>query len=114
MLTGVMSMNVEGPKLVKAAIGLLIGTAPLLFWIVLYAGAKKWPFDLRPLVPWMRAVRYVTWGCGLVLLVTGVPWPYPMAFVTFSIGLSFPEAWARRYASSAADLENASPFRRRT
>jgi hypothetical protein len=96
-------MIVDEPKLVKAGIGVLIGAAPLLFWVVLYAAAKKWTFDFRPLMPWMRAVRYITWGCGFVLLVTGGPWPYPIAFVTFSVGLSFPEAWAREQASSTTE-----------
>ena len=101
-------MHVEGPKLVRGALGLLISAAPLLFWIMLYAVARKWPFDFQPLLTWMRAVRYVTWACGLVLMVAGAHWPYPMALITFSLGLSFPEGWARRHASSAPQREDAS------
>jgi hypothetical protein len=79
----------------------LLIIAPFVLWGVLYVAVRKWSLDLRPLIPRFRVFRWVAWSCGLLLYVgyflgAHYPWGFPIAVVTFSIGLSFPESWLKR------------------
>jgi hypothetical protein len=74
---------------------------PFIVWLALYVAAGWRSIGLRPLLPWLRILRWVGWGLAIALYLThfahdGFPWVYGAAMFAFSTGLSFPEGWVKR------------------
>jgi len=89
------------PLLTKIVISAVVLAAPFLVWLALYAAARAFSVDLRPILPLMRVLRWVAWGGGLALCLAYLahndfPSSYGMASLSLSIGLSFPETWIKR------------------
>ena len=95
-------MTLDGTKVLTIAMAALISVAPFFLWLALYFAAGSWPLDYRFLIRWIRVLRWITWSSGLVLLLLNfggighIHSPYPMALISFSIGLSFPQEWLKR------------------
>lgn len=81
---------------------------PLVFWLTMYWAARWWSINWRPILPWLKILRWVSWGCGtgmvLISLARSVfPVAYGMVILGFSAGLSLPQSWVkRRFADSIA------------
>lgn len=74
---------------------------PLVFWLAMYVAACCWSINWRPVLPWLKILRWVGWGCGVALILTSLarnifPDSYGVAILGFSAGLSLPESWVRR------------------
>ena len=88
---------------------------PLVFWLAMYVAARWWSINWRPVLPWLKILRWVVWGCGVALVLTslarnGFPVSYGLIILGFSAGLSFPETWVKR--RFAAELRETQYFRR--
>ena len=106
-------MRFGGSKVLAIEIVLAFTIAPLVVWLALLTFARQWPVALRPIVPWMRLLRWVCWILGLALVVAYLvfdllPLAYGIAFLTFSLGLSIPENWAKRRL--AAEIVESDPL----
>jgi hypothetical protein len=80
---------------------LLLAPAPFIIWLALFVAARR-SINLRPVLPWLRILRYLAWGVGITL---GVVWlatgrfiwvGYEGAIIGFSAGLAIPEGWVKR------------------
>jgi hypothetical protein len=99
-------MTLDGTKVLTIAMAALISVAPFFLWLALYFATRSWLLDYRFLARWIRVFRWITWSSGLVLLLLNfggighghIHSPYPMALISFSIGLSFPQEWLKRRA----------------
>jgi hypothetical protein len=74
---------------------------PLIIWLALYLAARQSSLSLRPVLPWLRILRWLGWGLGLVLFLMHLdrdtfPVAYGIAMFTFSTGLALPEGWVKR------------------
>jgi hypothetical protein len=79
----------------------------MIVWIALYGAARWWSIGLRPVLPWLKILRWVGWGLAIALYVIHFaldrfPWAYGAAVFAFSAGLALPESWVKR--RSAPDL----------
>ena len=94
-------MSLHPPRLVAAEVVAILMVVPMLLWLALYAAARFGSFALRPVLPWLRALRWTGWILGMALLVAYVigdvlPLAYGVALLSFSIGLAIPERWVKR------------------
>jgi hypothetical protein len=80
---------------------LLLAPAPFIIWLALWIAARR-SINLRPLIPWLRVLRWLGWGAGLMF---GFAWlatdrfvwiTYECALIGFSAGLGIPEGWVKR------------------
>jgi hypothetical protein len=90
---------------------------PFVVWGVLYVAVRRMPSHLRLLMKRLRVLRWITWCLAIAFwLFTFVSasqlirWSFGSAFLTFSIGLSFPQNWLKGKAGSPSPaIINASP-----
>ena len=85
---------------------LAIAAVPFAVWAILGLVAHVWEVSLRPILPWLRALRWLVWLIGMPLIVTAVT--SHKLYWLFSIGISLTsasvlfglvEGWVkRRYA----------------
>jgi hypothetical protein len=92
---------IEGHRALAIEIGSALMTFPLIIWLALYLAARQWSVSLRPILPWLRILRWLGWGFGLALFFVHLdrdtfPVAYGIAMFTFSTGLALPEGWVRR------------------
>ena len=95
------NMNGGRERLLFCEVLLLI--SPFVLWATLSAAARREKSIPRFILPLLRALRWFGWISGAVILIVGGldfygfhGWPYGIALVTFSIGLSFPESWVKQ------------------
>ena len=110
-------MNLEEARRLGIGIWMSLTLAPFVIWLALYAAARR-SFRLRPLVPWMRTLRWIAYGSGVALGLAHFTsahfshdFTYAAAVLTFSIGLSFPESWlkGRFPLTETSDISGANP-----
>jgi hypothetical protein len=93
------SRAMSGSKVLSLEIGSLLITAPMIVWFSLYVAALQ-SMKLRPVLPWLRVLRWVGWGLGIVFFLAALArnsFPtYGCAMSAFSAGLSLPEGWVKR------------------
>ena len=94
-------MNIDGSKVLGIEVMSALIAAPMLVWIALYGASRWWSIGLRPALPWLRTLRWASWGLAIALYITHFarehfPWAYGAAFVAFSAGLALPESWVKR------------------
>lgn len=97
-------MNIDSSKLLAIETFSVCSVSPHIIWLALYGASRRWPIDPRPVLKWLRILRWVGWGIaiplGLLALARNHFPIYGLAMSTFSTGLSFPESWLkRRFAS---------------
>ena len=79
---------------------------PLAFWLIIYSATRWWSINWRPILPWLKFLRWVGWGCGTAIVFISLarsvlPVGYGVIMLGFSAGLSLPESWVkRRFAAS--------------
>jgi hypothetical protein len=74
---------------------------PLILWLAMYLAARWWSINWRPILPWLRILRWLGWGFGGVLVLASMvrnvfPITDGVLILTFSAGLSMPESWVKR------------------
>jgi hypothetical protein len=94
-------LQMDGSKLLAIEVTSALVASPLIVWLALYLAARWWSLGLRPVLPWLRVLRWVGWGLGIALYLTyfardRFPWVYGAAMLSFSIGLLLPEGWVKR------------------
>jgi len=82
---------------------LAIAVSPFAVWGIVVMAARIWGARLLGILPWLRALRWLTWLGGLLLSLTaliseGRRWLTPFAIAAFaaSLGSSLAEAWVQR------------------
>lgn len=78
----------------------ILVVGPLIVWLGLYLAAASGS-QLRPALPWIRAVRWFGWASGVVLFIghwayESIPRSFGLALLTFAIGLAMPEGWVKQ------------------
>ena len=94
-------VNVDGHKLLAIEIGSVVAAAPMIVWFALYVAARWGTIGLASVLPWLRILRWVTWGLAVALFIAHFthdrfPWAYGAAVFAVSAGLSLPEGWVKR------------------
>jgi hypothetical protein len=93
-------MNIDSSKLLGIEIFSVLSILPHVIWLTLYGASRRRPIDARPVLRWLKILRWVGWGFGVALgllaLARGHFPIYGLAMSTFSTGLSFPESWLKR------------------
>ena len=74
--------------------------SPLLLWLAFYAAARWSSSNLRPIIPYLRAMRWVGFTLGALLFLISLVRDdfrgfYGAALLTFSAGLGIPEWWVK-------------------
>jgi hypothetical protein len=104
-------MNIGSSKLLAIEVFALFSLLPHIIWLSLYVASKQWPIDARPILRWLKILRWVSWGLAGTLGLLAVArnhFPiYGLAMSTFSTGLSFPGSWLkRRFAGDLTESPN--------
>ena len=91
---------IEGHKALAIGVGSALMAVPLILWLALDLAARRWSVSLRPALPWLRIMRWLGWGLGLVLFLIHLdrdtfPVAYGIAMFSFSTGLALPEGWVK-------------------
>ena len=94
-------MNMDASKLLAIEISSAFVALPLVLWFTLYLAARWWSINSRPVLPWLRILRWLGWGFAIVLLFVHLandhfPFAYGTALTAFSAELSLPESWVKR------------------
>jgi len=99
-------MNIGSSKLLAIEVFALFSVLTHIIWLSLHVASRRWPIDARPILRWLKILRWVSWGLAGTLCLWAVArnhFPiYGLAMSVFSTGLSFPESWLKR--RFAADL----------
>jgi hypothetical protein len=81
----------------------IIAASPFVIWGLLAIIGQAWNTNLRGVLPWLRALRWVTWGSAMLLLLVALAtngrlWLVPFGGITIgaSAELSFVEQWIKR------------------
>src|SRR6266542_4308585 len=97
-------MNIDSSKLLAIETFSVFSVLPHIIWLALYGASRRWPIHPRPVLKWLRILRWVGWGIaiplGLLALARNQFPIYGLAMSTFSAGLSFPESWLKRRIAS--------------
>lgn|SRR5579871_826074 len=93
-------MSIDPSKVARIEFGWAMFALPLIFWVGMYWAARCWSINWRPILPWLRILRWVGWGCGVAMFFisrTRSIFPPGDALVVlgFSAGLSLPESWVK-------------------
>ena len=93
-------MPLEPSRISHIEIPSTLFALPLVIWLTLYSAERWLSLNSRPILPWLKALRWIGWVLGVVLLLLSVTsahlrWVYGVAVMTFSGGLSIPESWIR-------------------
>ena len=93
-------MSIDASRVAAIEFWSAFTALPLVFWLAMYVAARWWPINWRPILPWLKILRWVSWGCGVALFFTYlariVPAIYVLLTLGFSGGLSLPESWVKR------------------
>jgi hypothetical protein len=87
----------------KLALAAIFLGSPYVLLLVLYLTARCSAIDMRRVVPWIRALRWLTWFMTGVLLLMGlVLAPFPLSYgylsLCFSSGVTLVDSWvAKRF-----------------
>jgi hypothetical protein len=95
------AMHIDSSKLLAIEIFAAFSVLPLIIWLALYLASRRWPIDARPILRWLKILRWVGWGFGMALCTLTLarehfPIIYGLAMTTFSTGLSIPQGWLKR------------------
>jgi hypothetical protein len=103
-------MDILRDKIFKIAIFVALVVAPFVFWLSYYGLARFSSMDLRKAVPWLRALRWVTWIPAMVLMFAAVVndgfhylFSYGCGLFSFFAGLSFSESWLKKRLNLDSD-----------
>ena len=109
-------LRIMRPEAKLMLLGLLAISAALPFITigVLAVMARFWKTNPRVTLPWLRALRWLTWLIGLSLVAAVFKYPHLLAFphlalypsigmslLTVSAGLGISEDWVRRKAPAS-------------
>jgi hypothetical protein len=94
-------MRIDPSKVAAIEFASAFVALPLVFWLAMYVAARWWSINWRPILPWLKILRWVSWGCGVALGFASlarniVPSSYLLLTLGFSAGLSLPESWVKR------------------
>jgi hypothetical protein len=94
-------MSIDPSKVAGIEFALALSALPLIFWLGMYWAARQWSINWRPILPWLRILRWVGWGCGAAMFFISLtrsifPIGYGVVVLAFSAGLSLPESWIKR------------------
>ena len=94
-------MSIDPSKVAATEFTAAFFALPLLFWLAMYMAARWWSINWRPVLPWLKILRWMSWGCGTALFVSALarhvfPLAYGIIIFGFSAGLSIPESWVKR------------------
>jgi hypothetical protein len=62
-------MNIDASKVLAIEITSTFIILPLILWLTLYVAFRWWSINPRPVLPWLRTLRWLGWGFGIVLLL---------------------------------------------
>ena len=99
----------DSHKILAIEISATVFVAPIIGWLALYVAAPWGSLGLRPVLPWLRVLRWAAWGLAIALSVAYLadnhfPFIYGLAMSSFSSGLALPESWVkRRFAPDLID-----------
>jgi hypothetical protein len=105
-------MDILRVKPFAIAVGIALVAAPLVFWLFFYCLARFSSVDLRNAMPWLKALRWVTWILSMALAGAAVVVdpihlhylaPYGFALFSFSAGLSIPQGWLKKRLGLESD-----------
>jgi hypothetical protein len=94
-------LNTSESKVLAIEVGAALIASPIIIWLALYWVARWSSIGLRPVLPWLRILRWVGWLLAIALYITHFardrfPWVYGAAVSAFSVGLALPESWVKR------------------
>ena len=90
----------------KVVTASLIWIAPILAWVGLYAVARVFSASLRPVLPWLSAVRWLAYVAGIILWFAYPNLNLCVSCLAASAGLSLPQSWIkRRFAPELIERE---------
>ena len=95
-------MSVDASKVAAIEFTSAFIALPLVFWLAMYMATRWWSINWRPVLPWLKILRWISWGCGAALLLTSLARNvlpaanFGAVILGFSAGLSFPESWVKR------------------
>jgi hypothetical protein len=62
-------MSIEAFKVVAIEFASAAIALPLIFWATMYGAARWWSINWRPILPWLKFLRWVGWGCGTAMVL---------------------------------------------
>ncbi|HEV2400107.1 MAG TPA: hypothetical protein VGS27_24425 [Candidatus Sulfotelmatobacter sp.] len=93
-------MSIDASKIAGIKFTLAFFALPLISWLAMYLATRWRSVNWRPILPWLKILRWVGWGCGTALFLTSLArnvFPvYGVIILGFSAGLSIPESWVKR------------------
>ena len=60
-------MNIDSSKLLGIEIFSVLSILPHVIWLTLYGASRRRPIDARPVLRWLKILRWVGWGFGVAL-----------------------------------------------
>ena len=95
-------MSIDPSKVCALAVLAL----PLAFWFAIYWAARWWSINWRPILPWLKSLRWVSWGCGTAMVLIPLarrvfPLGYGVIMLGFAAGLALVEGWVKRRFSDS-------------
>lgn len=97
-------MHISASKVLAIEICVPLIALPFIVWLALYVIGRCSSANLRPVLAWLKGLRWVTWGVAILLLFLSMarehfPMTYGLAMLSFSAGLWGPQSWVtRRFA----------------
>jgi hypothetical protein len=96
-------MEILKVKSFAVVIFVALVAAPLVFWLIFYGLVRYSSADVRRLVPWLRAVRWITWITATPFMLAAIGndkfhylFFYGSGLFSFSAGLSLSESWLKK------------------
>ena len=96
-------MDILRVKLFAVAVAVTLIIAPFAFWLSFYYLAKFSSIDLRRALPWLKALRWVTWILATPFMFAAIVndsyhyfFVYGCGLFSFSAGLSFSQGWLKK------------------
>jgi hypothetical protein len=88
------------PKLIAFLIAF---GSPFVLWTALYLMARRSPDDMRPIVPWVGVLRWISWLITVALFMTHLmferfPAKYPFLSLGFTAGVMLMDLWAKSWS----------------
>jgi len=81
-------MTFDASKVMRIEIVATLMTSPLVIWLALYLATRWWSVNSRPALAWLKCLRWIGWGTGVVLVLLSLvresfPWIYVIAITGF-------------------------------
>jgi hypothetical protein len=91
-------MSLAASKMAAIEFSSALLALPLVFWLAMNVAARWWSINWRPILPRLKILRWIGWGCRAALVLTSLtrnvfPIGYGSLILGFSAGLSIPESW---------------------